>query len=60
MDNLYQKINAKQKQLRGLIDRRHDLHVQADAVHALIVKEERELAELKHELLSALKKELGS
>lgn len=60
VDNLYQKINAKQKQLRGLIDRRHDLHAQAGEVHALIVKEERQLAELKHELLSALKKELGS
>ncbi len=59
-NDLYQKINAKQKQLRGLIDRRYDLHAQAGEVHALIVKEERQLAELKHELLSALKKELGS
>lgn len=59
-NDLYQKINAKQKQLRGHIDRRHDLHAQAGEVHALIVKEERQLAELKHELLSALKKELGS
>lgn len=60
VDNLYQKIAAKQKQLRGLIHRRADLHAQAIEIAASIVKEERQLAELKHELLSALKKELGS
>lgn len=60
VDNLYQKINVKQKQLRGLIHRRADLHAQAIEVAALIVKEEHQLAELKRELLSALKKELGS
>lgn len=57
---LYQKIDAKQKQLRGLANRCDDLHAQAGEIHALIVKEERQLAELKHELLAALKKELGS
>lgn len=59
-DELYQKINAKGKQLRGLNDRRDQLFTQANEIHALIVKGERQLVELKRELLSALKKELGS
>ena len=60
VDNLYQKINAKQKQLRGLTTKRNELVVQAGEVLALLVKEERELDELKRELLRELKKELGS
>lgn len=59
-NDLYQKISAKQKQLRGLTNRRADLHAQANEVHALIGKEEYQLAELKRELLRELKKELGS
>lgn len=59
-NDLYQKISAKQKQLRGLTNKRAELQAQAGEVLVLIVKEARQLAELKHELLSALKKELGS
>lgn len=59
-NDIYQKIYAKQKQLRGLNDRREHLFAQANEIHALIVKGERQLVELKRELLSALKKELGS
>ena len=59
-NGLYQKINAKEKQLRGLNDRRDQLFAQANEIHALIVKGERQLVELKRELLRELKKELGS
>lgn len=60
VDNLYQKINAKQKLLDGLNKRSRDLAVQESETYALIVKEEHQLGELKRELLSTLKKELGS
>lgn len=59
-NELYQKINAKQKLLDRLNKRSIDLEEQAKEVIALVCKEECQLAELKRGLLSALKKELGS